>query len=695
MRRIGSSLLLLACLVTGLPGAAQAQDVLGLIRAGQWAAADDAAARWADPVARKLVQWYRLMTPGAASASEIVSFMQTSPDWPNQAGLAREREYALANEPDDATALALCDQFPPFTAGALLRCADAYGHAGRNDDAARALRSAWIGGVTDPAGEARLLARAGAVIGPEEQWRRFDHLLGTDSPAIGRQVQRLDPAHHAAAEAVLALRHNDAHAESLLAAVPASLRTDPAVLLEQVRWLRHAGRNEEAAGLLNTYGTLAQQAAPVEHLKAFWFERQLLARLLLASGDNAGAYALANAHGQTDQEAAADAEFLAGWIALRRLNDPVAATVHFTRLSGLSSAAITQGRAHYWLARAAAARGDAATAHAEYTLAAAWPTTFYGQLAAVALGDTPAALNARINALHDPHWDDRQALDFAGREVARAAALLASWGEPDRARPFLLRLEDLAPEAADRAMAARLASGFGLPDQAVSIARRAGSDGVMLPDIGWPMPFEPPATVTEPALTLGIIRQESNFNPSVVSPAGARGLMQLMPATARALGRLIGARVDPARLTVDIGANLMLGTTYLGQFMDQFGGSMPMAIAAYNAGPGRVAQWSMANGDPRGAADMPGARADMIDWIELIPFNETRNYVQRVTENVVIYRARRGIVAPDPVLQPTPMSVPLPAVIPADATAPADPGAPAAAAPAAAVPGDPAVPTRG
>jgi soluble lytic murein transglycosylase len=437
----------------------------------------------------------------------------------------------------------------------------------------------------------------------------------------------------------------------MLAAVSPAMRHDPFLVLEQARWLRKAGQDDAALAVWQTLPPAAMATVAPDRQPAFWSERHLLTRRRLRIGDAAGAYALAAGHGQTDPEQAADAEFLAGWIALRRLNDPTRAIAHFQRLASLSGALITQARAHYWLGRAAQAQfersgGDKATATQQFAAAAAWPTTYYGQLAALAAGDDTAALTQRIAKLRDPAWDDGQALDFAGREVARAAALLVSWGDPDRARPFLLRLEDLAPGAAERAMAARLALGFGLPDQAITIARRAGRDGVMLPAIGWPTPYEPPANTIEPALALGVIRQESNFNVGVVSSAGARGLMQLMPGTAQLVAKQLGTRVDTTQLTTDPDANMKLGTAYMESLMAQFADFMPMAIAAYNAGPGRAVQWAAENGDPRTGA------IDPIDWIELIPFNETRNYVQRVIENVVIYRARRGVVADHPAANP-------------------------------------------
>jgi soluble lytic murein transglycosylase len=364
-------------------------------------------------------------------------------------------------------------------------------------------------------------------------------------------------------------------------------------------------------------------------LAAFWLERNILGRKLLHDGDAKAAYAVVAAHGQTADEPRAEAEFLAGFIALRRLNDPATAAKHFAVLAA-SRAAITQARAHYWLARTIAAAGK--DARAEYAKAATWPTTFYGQLAAIALGETPASVLAKAR---DPAWSQDTALAFTGHEVLRAAAWLIAWGDPQRARVFLTRMDEIAPVPAERALTAAFGQYAGLPDSAVFVARRMGRDGLMLPHLGWPVPYNPD-TPPDPAFSLGIMRQESSFDVGAVSSSGARGLMQLMPPTATAVAKQLGILASVPTLTVDAGHNIRLGTAYLQEVLTQFDNCLPLAAAAYNAGPHRVAQWLEENGDPRTGP------IDMVDWIELIPSGETRNYVQRVVENTVMYRAARN-----------------------------------------------------
>lgn len=608
----------------------QGPDVIGLVRADRWAEAEAAAGHYLDPVVPKLVTYYRLMAPGAASIEEILQFQATSPDWPMQASLTRRREEALAATSDDGAVTLACDRARPALAGALLRCAEAYQRGARPADAVSAATAAWIDGDTTI--ETRMLSWA-PMLSREAQLARFDRLAFTDPVAALRQIARLDLMDRPRAEARLALKADAPNAEALLQALPADQRLDPGLVLEQLRFLRRANRDDEAARGWSELGAAAEREAPPARRAAFWDERNLMARRRLRQGDNDGAYRIAAGHAQTGSEQVADAEFLAGFIALRKLNNPAQATVHFQRLAALSKAAITQGRAHYWLGRAG---GGAA----EYRLSAAWPNTFYGQLSLLELSEDPAV---RIRAQHDPAATPGDALDMAGREVARAAAYLVAWGEPHRAQAFLFRLDDISPDPTSRALVARLAQGFGAPQTAVALARRAGRDGLIQLDTGWPLAATIPDDAgLAPALALAIIRQESSFDSSTTSPVGARGLMQLMPATAASVARQLGTQAPVTSLTSDPSLNIRLGTTYLRGLLDQFGGVVPYAVAGYNAGPGRVSEWSAVNGDPRTGS------GDMIDWIELIPFGETRNYVQRVIENQVIYAARAHAGTPHP-----------------------------------------------
>jgi soluble lytic murein transglycosylase len=611
---------------------AQPPNPLVAVKADRWAEAQAEAANVADPVAEKLILYLRLRAPGAATSFEIADFMQRNPDWPAQSMLERRRQEAIASDPDDAAVLAQCTPDPTL-ATAMLRCAEAIANAGRTADADALARQAWVTAIDSATGEAGFLLRWGGIATADDQWARFQRLAWLSDPvAAARQAARLDPGRQPAAEARLAAKRDDPRTEALVAALPPAQRTDPGLTLDRARSLRRTDHAADAAALL-------AHTPDADNFSAFWSEQNLLARKLLHDGDARTAYAVVVAHGQTSDETRAEAEFLAGFIALRMLHDPTTAAVHFQKLAG-SHAIITQSRAHYWLARAAVAAGK--DPKPEFQKSAAWPTTFYGQLAAIALGET---LATRIDALRDPAWSQDTALAFTEHEVLRAAAWLIAWGDTQRARVFLTRMDELAPIPAERALTAAFALHAGIPDGAVFVARRMGRDGLALPRGGWPAPYNP-AAPPDPSFSLGIMRQESSFDVGAIRPSGARGLMQLMPPTATAVAKQLGIPVSLPALTADASHNIRLGTAYLQEMLTRFDNCLPLAAAAYNAGPHRTAQWLDDNGDPRAGP------IDMVDWIELIPVAETRNYVQRVTENVVMYRAARH--DPAPILTGTP-----------------------------------------
>jgi len=602
--------------------AASTTPMMAALRAQDWAAAERLAQQDSDPaLAATLVQFIRLLKPTQASASELAGFLRAHLAWPDADVLRKRLGEAVVGDPDDTSVLPVCES-QHFGPEPLARCAAALAGAGLRAMASATARSAWVGGLSAP-DHADFLAQWGKSFTPEDEWRRFETLANGDAAAAARQVTRLDAPHRLAALARLAWRHDEADALIRLAQVPEALRSEPALVLENARSLRRTGALAAAVALWRAAGVTAEAAVPAETRGPFWSERDIVSRKLLAEGSDADAEFLADdtlVHG--DQ--ALDSLFLAGWIRLRRTHDTQGAVTHFAALAAAAHSVITQGRAHYWLAEALKAAGKTAEAQAEYAAAAAWPTSFYGQRAALALGGTMA----RVSSLHDPAWTPAQALGFAGSEPARAAAMLVRWGDGLRAKDFLLRFADQMPDAAARAWTAHLALDLHMPEVSVQIARLAGRSGVMLPEAGWPVPLWPlpvPVPPANAALVLGIMRQESNFDASVVSPAGAEGLMQVMPATARSVSGGNADLFDPA-------ANTRIGTAYLQRLLGAFP-EPAEAVAAYNAGPNRVRAWL--------STDDPGSdETRVIDWIELIPFGETRNYVQRVLEGEAIYAAK-------------------------------------------------------
>ncbi|WP_027284454.1 lytic transglycosylase domain-containing protein [Rubritepida flocculans] len=624
MRRLLLALaLLLPVAAAAQPPREAARQALAAAQAGRWGEAQSLAVQ-ADPLIAKMVQWMRLtQRGGAASATEMVGFIESAADWPMQEALQRNAEALLAAEPDDALVLRFFAPRPARTLDGAGRHVAALLAAGRREEAARAARRAWAEDAPgDAAAEALFLERAGALLDAESHWRRYNRLwFARDAAGAERVAPLLDAPRRALAQ----LRAAGAEAEAAAAA------RDAGATLARARALRQRDADREAAAAWAA-GAAAQQGLDAAAQRALWTERQVLARKLLRLGEPRLAYQVASQHGQSlPGEPRQEAEFLSGFIALRFLEDPARALAHFRRVREGSRSAITQARSLYWEGRA---ERDPARARARYQEAAAFPVTFYGQMAALALGENGAQISARINGLEVPRPSPAEARAFAGRELARLVALLGDLGEARRARIFLLRLEETSPSNAERLLVARLATAIGRPDFAVWVARRGGAQGAMLVEDGWPRPYPAPEGLAEPALVFAIARQESNFDPEAVSSANARGVMQLLPATATAVARRLGIPHRTEWLTTDPAHNKRLGAAYIQERLERFGGVLPFALAAYNAGTGRVEEWLVTYGDPR------GGQVSMLDWMEQIPFGETRNYVQRVIENLAVYRAK-------------------------------------------------------
>jgi soluble lytic murein transglycosylase len=606
------------------PGSDQA--ALGAARSGDWAQAYAQAGQSRDPLVQKIVRWldYTRSSPGGRFA-EIASFIDQNPNWPLHKTLKRRAEEAMASEGDD-TAADWLKRHPPVSGAGTARAAEIMINRGNVEAGTAALRAAWAEGDFTPAEEGALVARFAARLRPEDHQRRFDRLVWDGQADAARRMLALVPAdYRAVAEARLALAGNAANLDAVLARVPAQLRSDPGLAFEEARWRRKKDDYDGAAQLL-----LAHADTPVRPA-LWWSERLLVARRLLAGGNADIAYRLAQQPGSTEDSANSEAEFLCGYIALRYRKDSSLAFDHFAHIIARVTSPYAKARAAYWGGRAAEAAGKPDLAGKWYAAGAEHMATFYGQLAAHQLGrDAPP------HPVPEPRPDSAAQARFTAHELVRAAQLFFGAGDREHARAFLMQMADMAKTPLDFAMLAALAEGYGRVDLAIAVARRAIDAGMPLMVHGYPVTTLPGGGIAEHPLLLAIVRQESAFAPDAMSRVGARGLMQLMPATAAGIARKLELPYSLARLTTDGLYNLILGRSYVEKLIDDFGGSYALAIAAYNAGPGRVRQWLHDFGDPR------GRDIAMVDWIEMIPFAETRTYVQRVLENLQIYRGQAG-----------------------------------------------------
>jgi soluble lytic murein transglycosylase len=609
------------------PGAdSAALAAVAAARGGDWYQAYAQAGQSTDPLVQKVVRWldYTRASPGGRFA-EIASFIEQNPDWPLHKTLKRRAEEALDGEIDD-TAADWLKRHPPVSGAGKARAAEIMINRGNVEAGAAALRAAWVEGDFTATEESTLLASFPATLRPDDHQRRFDRLLWDGQADAARRMLPLLPADYGAlAAARLAMATDIANPAAVLMRVPAQLHTDPGLAFEEARWWRKRDNYDAAAQLL-----LAHEDTPVRP-DLWWSERLIVARRLLARGNTDLAYRLAQRPGASDGNADAEAEFMCGYIALRYRKDPSLAFDHFAQILARVTSPYAKARAAYWGGRAAEAAGKSDLAAKWYAVGAEHMATFYGQLAAHQLGrDAPP------HPTPEPRPDSAAQARFDAHELVRAAQLFLAAGDREHARAFLLQMAEAGKTPLDFSMLASLAESYGRIDLAIAVARRAIESGLPVMVHGYPVTALPDGGRVEHPLLLAIVRQESAFAADAMSRAGARGLMQLMPATAANVARKLALQYSVDRLTTDGIYNLVLGRSYLEGLLDDFSGSYPLAIAAYNAGPGRVRQWLNDFGDPRGAG------IGMVDWIEMIPFSETRLYVQRVLENLQIYRGQDG-----------------------------------------------------
>ncbi|WP_348771440.1 lytic transglycosylase domain-containing protein [Azospirillum sp. SYSU D00513] len=574
----------------------------------------------------KVIRWLELSAPGGGSFEEIAEFLREEPDWPNQAALRRQAEKAMPPDLGTDSVLSWFRKHPPLTLDGFRRHADTLLAAGETDRAAKLVRDRWVSADFSAGDEQDFLASYGRHLRTQDHKERLDRLLWERQEAPARRLLGFfDDTYDTLIEARLAYDTDARNPEAKLARVPASLRNDAGLLFDQIRYLRRKGDDDGALALL------AKAPAKLGKPSAWWTERHILARRAIERRDFNLAYRIVEAHGQTEGGGLADAEFLAGFLALRFLDKPSEAFGHFHKLYRSVGAPISKARGAYWCGRAAEALGQKAQAKEWFETASQFGTTYYGQLAAKHLGG-----KGHIDLPGEPKVSNAEATAFERRDLVRAARMLSEiLGKDDSlTTAFLRRISLDAKTPTDFVQAAKLAREVGRRDLAVAAAKDAAQDNVFLVEAGYPM-IKTQADRPESALVHAIIRQESTFNPLIASSAGARGLMQLMPGTAQQVAKQLGIRNHKlAQLTADPDYNVRLGSAYLAEMIDRWNGSYVMAVASYNAGPARTRQWLDQFGDPREGA------IDIVDWIELIPFSETRNYVQRVMEAMLVYRAR-------------------------------------------------------
>ncbi|MEM7439453.1 MAG: lytic transglycosylase domain-containing protein [Pseudomonadota bacterium] len=592
---------------------------------GDWVTADHYASEMKDVVGRTLITWQRLRR-GEGDWQEYLTFLKDHGDWPGLKRLRLRGEAAIPAEYDPATVRAYFAEQPPQTGTGSLRLAEAYAAQGRTSEARTEVQRAWTSLRLTAFEEEKLLEKYRGALG-RHHIKRLEFLLWDGhTKEAERQMARVDAARQKLARARIALQRASAGVDTLIGAVPEALQDDPGLAYDRFQWRVKKNRWDDAQKLL------VEQSAETAKLGRpdKWGKRRRgFARRAMRAGDDDLAYWLASQHGLTEGSDYADLEWVAGYIALTKLDAPEQAALHFRNHLSAVKTPISLGRAGYWIGRAEEKRGDFDAAVDAFTMAAGHQTSFYGQLAAERVGaPVDPGLTGKTKV---PPWNEAA---FLKRSVVRAAMMFHFADEPNMMRWFFSHIAETM-NAEEATQLADLALDLNRPYVALGVAKEAAKRAIVIPRSYFPVTeLATFSADVDPEVAMAIARRESELNPEAISPVGARGLMQVMPATARQVAGEIGVEYSKNRLTTDWRYNAKLGTAYLGGLLELYEGSYVLAFAAYNAGPARAEQWIERFGDPRDSL------VDQIDWVEHIPFTETRNYVMRVMESLHVYRMR-------------------------------------------------------
>ena len=624
--------------LTPLPSAAERmrlRDGLAAAESGDWsgvAALRDSAT---DPLVRRMLQWrWAASTEAPLYFADIKQALDKLQGWPGRTSMRQRAEQAIFDSPLPASERIafLRQDGGPITGDGRVALAIALRDAGQRSEANEIARAAWREDALTTATEDRTLQEFSSVLTQDDHAARVSGLLWRDQrTAAQRLFARIAPADRALAQARIAVQVRQRRGlQAAIDAVPGSRQDDPGLLFDRAQYRR---RTDQPVDAMQMAARIDPREAPLAARSDIFKERRLYVPRAMRAGNYQLAYQLVSNHGLTSGESFADAEWLSGWISLRYLSNPQRAAEHFSHLADNVSSPVSLSRALYWRAEAQQALGNAAESERLFNEAARFNFTYYGQLAA-----TRGNRTAMLSLPETAQVSDEARSRFNNRELVRALRLMAEVGAQRDFESIAFYLDDTLDDPMEMELLSQLAREQSYHRTALRSAKAGLFRNVVAVSSAYPL-IELPSTVRtqgriEPALVLAIIRQESEFDASAISNANARGLMQLIPSTAQLQARREGMTYERAALTTDPQYNMTLGSAHLADLVDSFNGSYVLAIASYNAGSHRANEWIADWGDPR------SPNVDVVDWIELIPFSETRNYVQRVTENLQVYRYR-------------------------------------------------------
>lgn len=596
---------------------------------GRWTDAKRLISQSQDKSAIALYDWLNFTRPETKTVDfdRISDFIRDNPDWPRQNTLKELAEKSMPATLSDKEVMDWFDDNGPQTAKGMARYVEALVNQGQSQIAEKRLNDWWPKASLNNEEQAFFMGRYAAMIDHSAHIARLNTVLFrkqyTNARALARMIGKGYPA---LAEARIGLAESRPGIDGLVRAVPAHLQDDPGFMLERLRWRRKNNMDFGAIEILQNMPPPSQ----IPNIGEWWKERNIMARRLIDKKDYRTAYLVVSKHGMKEGADFAAAEFMAGWLALKFNKQADKAFGHFEALYNGTSTPISKSRGAYWAGKASEKLDRDDIAKQWYQTAARYQTAFYGQMAIGALSS-----DARPPQQVPPERTLGAESRFYNKNIVKAAKLLHQAGYWKETTEFLDAMASNIKDPEEYILIADLSESLEHYHNAVRIAKKGLEKNIMMVDHAFPTILPRMRTVQQEwALVHGVIRQESQFDPQAMSPVGARGYMQLMPATAREVARKKGIAHQTDWLITRPEHNIDLGDDYLGQLIDYYDGSYPLAIAAYNGGMGNVNKWIARFGDPR-KGDI-----DMIDWIELIPFDETRNYVQRVMESTYIYRLK-------------------------------------------------------
>lgn len=586
-----------------------------------------------DPLAAKLYLWMLFTKKenkdwDTANFIKLSQFVRHNSDWPGISKLQVLVEGVMPYDMSNAEVLAWYSDYPPQTPMGMERYMDALIIEGKKDKAREFLADWWAETQTSRDQQRKIFQKFGQFLTLDAHMRRFDSLLSNGYYENARAMAGvLGQGYPELAEARIALAEDKGGVEGALARVPQYLQNDPGLLFERLRWRRKHDLDAGAIEILEHQPS----ADKIRNQEDWWKERHIVIRRLLEEHKYKDAYKLASKHRQTEGLPFAEAQWLAGWLALRYMDKPTDAYEYFTAIYPKVNTPVSKSRAAYWAGRAATAMKKKDMAQDWYRKAAQFRTVFYGQLAASELMIEGDLTEKDVPSLAS---EDREI--YARNDLIQVSKLLYEAGEKDMSARFLHAFVDSQAKPKAYRYAAEMAIGMGDNYLAVNIAKKAIKEGWVMTKQSYPVISEWMSNTSgvEMALVHSLIRQESIFDQHAESHAGAMGLMQLMPRTAKEVAGKIDVSFDERWLKDRPEYNIRLGSAYMARLLSRYNGYYPLAIAAYNAGPGRVDGWLKTFGDPR------KHEIDLLDWVEMVPVYETRNYVQRVMEGLYVYRLR-------------------------------------------------------